>query len=154
MRFSIFILPLVVLLSLSVQAEEKDYKDMALDELGQFKNYVINDVDVRVPVFLVNNAMDTMSKVATSLSKCEASTYEVKNPIVRRSNTFEIIPSSTGCRLKYQRLGVITYVCLLTSKKKSILANEWSKLSQSPNVLGDLTDVEQSILFDSGICKH
>lgn len=120
-----------------------------------FAKYKVGDITHTLPVNDTNDFIIGIRDIGKALQKCQSKVRKLTNPLIMRESTISVAVSRNGCRYTYVREGNWMYQCTLPEKVSMELGTAMEKATfKSGTVLGDFTEIEKSILFDSRFCSE
>jgi hypothetical protein len=120
-----------------------------------FAKYKVGDIVHTLPVNETNAFIMGIRDIGKALKKCQSKTRALSNPLINRDSLLSVAIGRNGCRYNYLREGNWKYQCTLPEKVSIELGDAMEKASlKSGMVLGDFTETEKNILFDSRFCSE
>jgi len=120
-----------------------------------FAKYKVGDITHTLPVSETNAFIIGFRDIGQALQNCQSKTRKLTNPLINRDSVLSVAASRNGCRYTYFREGNWKYQCTLPESVSIELGSAMEKASlKSGMVLGDFTETEKTILFDSRFCSE
>ncbi len=135
---------LVTLLSSHSYAAEK-----------KFAKYRVGDITHALPVEETTDYIMGVRSVGEALKECQGLSRTLINPLIMRTSAFTVANGGNGCRYTLVREGNWLYRCTLPMREAKMLGVAMESASmKSGMVLGDFTEAEKKVLFDSRFCSE
>jgi hypothetical protein len=118
-----------------------------------FEEYRIGEGYFALPIAHVEAWAGAVTRVGEHLVACAPVKTDAMNPVIKRRSSWEVNPASNGCRFTMLREQQWHYDCILPKRESMALGHAMQASASDQKALGDLTEDEQSILFNSRFCR-
>jgi hypothetical protein len=120
-----------------------------------FAKYRVGDITHALPVQETTDYIMGIRSVAEALNECQGISLTLENPLIMRTSVFAVTSGRNGCRYTLAREGNWLYKCTLPVREAKMLGVAMESASKkSGMVLGDFTEPEKKVLFDSRFCSE
>ncbi len=120
-----------------------------------FAKYRVGDITHALPVEETTDYIMGIRSVGDALKECQGLSRTLVNPLIMRTSVFTVASGRNGCRYTLVREGNWLYQCTLPMREAKMLGVAMENASKkSGMVLGDFTEAEKKVLFDSRFCSE
>lgn len=127
----------------------------ALAKGGDFAEYKVGDITHTLPKQTTEDYILGIRDIGRALQQCQSKRETLTNPLIMRQSLLSVSQSRNGCRFVYLRESNWQYECTLPQKVAAQLGLAMERNSlKSGQVLGDFSEGEKEVLFDSRFCRE
>jgi|TARA_Y100001956_G_scaffold82722_1_gene104983 hypothetical protein len=127
----------------------------ALSAEGEFADYKVGDITHTLPKQATDDYILGIRDIGRALQQCQSKRRTLTNPLIMRQSLLSVSQSRNGCRFVYLREANWQYECTLPAKVATELGLSMERASlRSGQALGDFSDGEKEVLFDSRFCRE
>jgi hypothetical protein len=119
-----------------------------------FKEYSVNVLDMpqTLPVSKVSDMQNSLAAFAENVKSCITTSGGWENFAIERNFSYSINQTSVGCKLDMLLYSGAPLSCLLPKQVLNDLASAINDRADSGDVMGDFSEHERQVFFESGYC--